>query len=131
MKKYQFKGNLKKKKEYKNKKGIIKIQASLNNTIVTLTDIIGKTIFWYSAGTSGFQGAKKGTPYAAQTTSFNVVHKAINCGIQRVEIFIKGSGLGRDVSLRTFCLNGLNLCFVYDITKFTHNGCRPPKIRCA
>nr|YP_009121247.1 ribosomal protein S11 [Epipogium roseum]AII40857.1 ribosomal protein S11 [Epipogium roseum] len=132
----KFSGNLKKKtptslvkKYYKSNNCIIKIQSSFNNTIVTITDILGKTIFWSSAGTSGFKGAKKGTPYASQVTSFNVVHKAINFGIQRAEVFIKGSGLGRDVSLRTFCLNGLTLCFVYDVTKFPHNGCRPPRIR--
>nr|AII78948.1 ribosomal protein S11 [Epipogium roseum]AII78966.1 ribosomal protein S11 [Epipogium roseum]AIS35801.1 ribosomal protein S11 [Epipogium roseum] len=117
------------KKKYNNKKGIIKIQSSFNNTIVTLTDTLGKTIFWYSGGTSGFKGSKKGTPYAAQSAAFNVVNKAKNCGIKQVEVFVRGSGLGRDVSLRTFFFNGLNLCFVYDITKFPHNGCRPPKIR--
>nr|UJH20794.1 ribosomal protein S11 [Corybas cryptanthus] len=110
-------------------KGVIHVQASLNNTIVTVTDVRGRVVYWASAGTSGFRGTRKGTPYAAQATTLNAIHTVINQGIQRAEVMIKGPGLGRDAALRAIRRSGIILSFVRDVTPMPHNGCRPPKKR--
>nr|YP_010328422.1 ribosomal protein S11 [Corybas cryptanthus]UJH20766.1 ribosomal protein S11 [Corybas cryptanthus] len=110
-------------------KGVIHVQASLNNTIVTVTDARGRVVYWASAGTSGFRGTRKGTPYAAQATTLNAIHTVINQGIQRAEVMIKGPGLGRDAALRAIRRSGIILSFVRDVTPMPHNGCRPPKKR--
>nr|WLS51118.1 ribosomal protein S11 [Knorringia sibirica]WQB38225.1 ribosomal protein S11 [Knorringia sibirica] len=110
-------------------KGVIYVQAGFNNTIVTVTDVRGRVVSWASAGTCGFKGAKRGTPFAAQTAAGNAISKVVNQGMQRAEVMIKGPGLGRDAALRAIRRSGILLSFVRDVTPMPHNGCRPPKKR--
>lgn len=110
-------------------KGIIHVQASLNNTIVTVTDVRGQVVSWASAGTSGFKGRKKGTPFAAQATAINAIRILASQGMQRAEVMIKGPGTGRDAALRAIRRSGILLSFIRDVTPMPHNGCRPPKKR--
>nr|YP_009449922.1 ribosomal protein S11 [Burmannia coelestis]ANK36119.1 ribosomal protein S11 [Burmannia coelestis] len=110
-------------------KGVIHVQASFNNTIVTITDVRGRVVSWASAGTSGFKGSRRATPYAAQTTALNAIRTVIHQGLQRAEVMIKGPGLGRDAALRAIRRSGILLSFVRDVTPMPHNGCRPPKKR--
>nr|AGE93488.1 ribosomal protein S11 [Xiphidium caeruleum] len=110
-------------------KGIIHVQASFNNTIVTVTDARGQVISWASAGTSGFKGTRRGTPYAAQAAAVNAIRTVIDQGMQRAEVMIKGPGLGRDAALRAIRRSGILLSFIRDVTPMPHNGCRPPKKR--
>nr|YP_009486923.1 ribosomal protein S11 [Tylosema fassoglense]YP_010528505.1 ribosomal protein S11 [Tylosema esculentum]AWB13146.1 ribosomal protein S11 [Tylosema fassoglense]UJY53533.1 ribosomal protein S11 [Tylosema esculentum]UXW65319.1 ribosomal protein S11 [Tylosema esculentum] len=107
-------------------KGIIHVQASFNNTIVTVTDVRGRVISWSSAGTCGFKGPRKGTPFAAQTAARDAIRPV---GMQRAEVMIKGPGLGRDAALRTIFRSGILFKFIRDVTPMPHNGCRPPKKR--
>nr|YP_009450058.1 ribosomal protein S11 [Burmannia cryptopetala]ANK36255.1 ribosomal protein S11 [Burmannia cryptopetala] len=110
-------------------KGVIHVQASFSNTIVTVTDVRGRVVSWASAGTSGFKGSRRGTPYAAQTAAFNAIRTVIHQGLQQAGIMIKGPGLGRDAALRAIRRSGILLSFVRDVTPMPHNGCRPPKKR--
>nr|YP_009568023.1 ribosomal protein S11 [Fallopia multiflora]QBE85870.1 ribosomal protein S11 [Fallopia multiflora]URQ18922.1 ribosomal protein S11 [Fallopia multiflora]WLS50946.1 ribosomal protein S11 [Fallopia multiflora var. ciliinervis] len=110
-------------------KGVIYVQAGFNNTIVTVTDIRGRVVSWASAGTCGFKGAKRGTPFAAQTAAGNAIRKVVEQGMQRAEVMIKGPGLGRDAALRAIRRSGILLSFIRDVTPMPHNGCRPPKKR--
>nr|AYC63704.1 30S ribosomal protein S11 [Aphyllon epigalium subsp. epigalium]AYC63741.1 30S ribosomal protein S11 [Aphyllon epigalium subsp. notocalifornicum] len=110
-------------------KGVIHVQASFNNTIVTVTDIRGRVVSWSSAGTCGFKGTRRGTPFAAQRSVVNAIRTAIDQGMQRAEVMIKGPGLGRDATLRAIRRSGILLIFVRDVTPMPHNGCRPPKKR--
>nr|YP_010581435.1 ribosomal protein S11 [Triphyophyllum peltatum]UZT27840.1 ribosomal protein S11 [Triphyophyllum peltatum] len=110
-------------------KGIIHIQASFNNTIVTVTDVRGRVVSWASAGTCGFRGTKRGTPFAAQTAARTVFRTVVNQGLQRAGVMIKGPGVGRDAALRAIRRRGILLSFVRDVTPMPHNGCRPPKKR--
>nr|YP_010160865.1 ribosomal protein S11 [Baccaurea ramiflora]YP_010987838.1 ribosomal protein S11 [Aporosa dioica]QRH18371.1 ribosomal protein S11 [Baccaurea ramiflora]QXF60472.1 ribosomal protein S11 [Baccaurea ramiflora]WON66270.1 ribosomal protein S11 [Aporosa dioica] len=110
-------------------KGVIHVQASFNNTIVTVTDVRGRVISWSSAGTCGFRGTRKGTPFAAQTAAGNAIRTVVDQGMQRAEVMIKGPGLGRDAALRAIRRSGIVLSFVRDVTPMPHNGCRPPKKR--
>nr|YP_010120867.1 ribosomal protein S11 [Iris pseudacorus]QRC77394.1 ribosomal protein S11 [Iris pseudacorus] len=110
-------------------KGIIHVQASFNNTIVTVTDVRGQVVSWSSAGTSGFKGTRRGTPYAAQAAAVNAIRTVVDQGMHRAEIIIKGPGLGRDAALRAIRRSGILLSFVRDVTPMPHNGCRPPKKR--
>nr|YP_010934394.1 ribosomal protein S11 [Atriplex canescens]WKV25178.1 ribosomal protein S11 [Atriplex canescens] len=110
-------------------KGIIHVQASFNNTIVTVTDVRGRVVSWSSSGTCGFRGTKRGTPFAAQTTVENAIRTVLEQGMQRAEVMIKGPGLGRDAALRAIRRSGILLSFVRDVTPMPHNGCRPPKKR--
>jgi small subunit ribosomal protein S11 len=110
-------------------KGIIHVQASFNNTIVTVTDVRGQVVSWSSAGTCGFKGTRKGTPFAAQTAAENAIRTVVDQGMQRAEVMIKGPGLGRDAALRAIRKSGMLLSFVRDVTPMPHNGCRPPKKR--
>nr|YP_009762745.1 ribosomal protein S11 [Wolffia brasiliensis]QIQ59765.1 ribosomal protein S11 [Wolffia brasiliensis] len=110
-------------------KGIIHVQASFNNTIVTVTDVRGRVVSWSSAGTSGFKGAKRGTPFAAQSAAINAIRNVVDQGMQRAEVMIKGPGPGRDAALRAIRRSGILLSFVRDVTPMPHNGCRPPKKR--
>nr|QEZ90590.1 ribosomal protein S11 [Archidasyphyllum excelsum] len=102
-------------------KGVIHIQASFNNTIVTVTDV--------RAGTCGFRGTRRGTPFAAQIAAGNAIRTVVDQGMQRAEVMIKGPGLGRDAALRAIRRSGILLTFVRDVTPMPHNGCRPPKKR--
>nr|YP_009581561.1 ribosomal protein S11 [Oxygraphis glacialis]QBK49626.1 ribosomal protein S11 [Oxygraphis glacialis] len=110
-------------------KGVIHVQASFNNTIVTVTDIRGRVVSWSSAGTCGFRGTRRGTPFAAQTAATNAIRTVVDQGMQRAEVMIKGPGLGRDAALRAIRRSGILLSFVRDVTPMPHNGCRPPKKR--
>jgi len=118
------------KKEKKNIiKGVVHIQSTFNNTIVTITNLTGDTISWASAGSTGFKGARKGTPFAAQTASEKAALEALNVGLKSVEIFVKGQGSGRETAIRSIQGVGLEITSIQDITPVPHNGCRPPKRR--
>ena len=119
-----------KKKEKKNiQNGIVHIRSTFNNTIVTITDTSGNTISWASAGTQGFKGSRKSTPFAAQIAAEAAARKAMEHGLQNVEIHIKGPGSGREAALRASQAAGLNVIAIRDVTPIPHNGCRPPKRR--
>nr|YP_010473791.1 ribosomal protein S11 [Corydalis pseudoimpatiens]UVH68004.1 ribosomal protein S11 [Corydalis pseudoimpatiens] len=110
-------------------KGIIHVQAGLNNTIVTVTDVRGQVVSWASAGTCGFKTARKATPFAAQTAAGNALRPVVDQGMQQAEVRIKGPGLGRDAALRAIFRSGIRVHLVRDVTPLPHNGCRPPKKR--
>ncbi len=109
--------------------GIVHIQATFNNTIITITDLQGNTVAWSSAGTVGFKGSRKSTPFAAQLAAENAIKKASDVGIKSVEVFIKGPGTGREAALRSLQGAGFQVSFIRDVTPIPHNGCRPPKRR--
>ncbi len=119
-----------KKKKVKNiTKGIAHIQASFNNTVITITDTQGNTVCWSSSGAAGFKGSKKSTPFAAQRASEMVARKAMENGLKEVEVFIKGPGSGRESAIRALQAAGLRVTAIRDVTPLPHNGCRPPKRR--
>ena len=105
------------------------INSTFNNTIVTITDIKGNTISWSSAGSTGFKGSRKGTPFAAQTASEAATAVALGLGLKTVAILVKGQGLGRETAIRAVQNGGLEITSITDITSVPHNGCRPPKKR--
>ena len=109
--------------------GIVNIQSTFNNTIVTITNLNGNTISWASAGSSGFKGARKSTPFAAQTAAEKAALEALNSGMKSVEILVKGQGSGRDTAIRAIQGVGFDIISIQDITSVPHNGCRPPKRR--
>jgi small subunit ribosomal protein S11 len=109
--------------------GIVHINSTFNNTVVTVTDLNGNTITWASAGSVGFKGARKGTPFAAQVATENAIKQAIELGLFKAEILIKGEGSGRETSIRALQVLGLEVLSIKDITSVPHNGCRPPKSR--
>nr|YP_010964571.1 ribosomal protein S11 [Hedysarum campylocarpon]WNM89226.1 ribosomal protein S11 [Hedysarum campylocarpon] len=110
-------------------KGVIYVQASFNNTIVTVTDVRGRVISWASAGSCGFKGTRRGTPFAAQTATGTAIRTVADQGMQRADVMIKGPGLGRDAALQTIRRSGILLRFIQDVTPMPHNGCRAPKKR--
>lgn len=119
-----------KKKEKKNvPSGIVHIQSTFNNTIVSVTDPGGNVISWSSAGVQGFKGSRKSTPFAAQMTAEDAVKKAMEYGMKNVDVFVKGPGAGRESALRSLQSAGLNILSIKDVTPIPHNGCRPPKRR--
>lgn len=119
-----------KKKEKKNiTEGIAYIQSTFNNTIVTITDSSGNVIAWASAGTEGFKGSRKSTPFAAQMAVESAVKKAKEIGLRNVQVCVKGPGAGRESALRSLQVAGLKVSLIRDITPIPHNGCRPPKRR--
>jgi small subunit ribosomal protein S11 len=119
-----------KKKDRKNIPfGVAHVNASFNNTIITITDPNGNTVSWSSAGAHGFKGSKKATPYAAQVTAEDAGRKAQEHGMKTVEIRVKGPGSGRESALRAFQAVGFNVTAIRDVTPVPHNGCRPPKRR--
>ena len=109
--------------------GNVYIQATFNNTIITFTDLAGNAISWASAGGLGFRGAKKSTPYAAQTTCETPGKKAMYSGLREVNVFVKGPGVGRESAIRTLGVLGLKVRSIRDVTPIPHNGCRPRKTR--
>lgn len=120
----------KKKKEKRTVyEGNVYIQATFNNTIVTVTDLTGNAISWASAGGLGFKGAKKSTPYAAQTTAEIAAKKAMDQGLRAVNIFVKGPGVGRESAVRSIGNLGIQVMSIRDVTPIPHNGCRPKKTR--
>ncbi|MGB9496458.1 MAG: 30S ribosomal protein S11 [Dissulfuribacterales bacterium] len=117
-------------KEKKNvPEGIVHIQSTFNNTIITITDKQGNAISWSSAGTQGFKGSRKGTPFAAQVAAENAVRKAAEHGMRSVEVHVKGPGSGREAALRALQIAGFKVSIIRDVTSIPHNGCRPPKRR--
>lgn len=117
-------------KEKKNvHQGHVHIQSTFNNTIVTISDIKGNAISWASAGSSGFKGAKKGTPFAAQSAADQAAKTAMEHGMKQVEVFINGPGAGRETAIRALQSAGLEVTVIRDVTPIPHNGCRPPKRR--
>ena len=119
-----------KKKVRKNiSKGVAHIQATFNNTIVTITDEAGNTIAWSSAGVRGFKGSRKSTPFAAQLAAEDAARKAMEHGLRQVGVHVKGPGAGRESALRSLQAAGLKVTMIRDVTPIPHNGCRPPKRR--
>nr|QAX91727.1 30S ribosomal protein S11 [Berneuxia thibetica] len=110
-------------------KGVIHVQAGFNNTIVAVTDLKGRVISWSSAGTCGFKGPRKGTPFAAQTATGNAIRPVVDQGMQRAEVMMKGAGPGRDGALRAIRRSRIRLTCLRDVTPMPHNGCRPPNKR--
>jgi small subunit ribosomal protein S11 len=111
------------------KRGQAHIMANYNNTIVTLSDQNGNVLGWSSAGSCGFKGPKKATPYAAGVIVRNAVSKVSDTGLQEVDVFVKGVGSGREAAVRALHTNGLQVMSIKDLTPIPHNGCRPPKVR--
>ena len=118
------------KKQKKNiPSGVAYIKSTFNNTIVTITDTTGNVISWATAGSSGFKGAKKGTPFAAQTAADTAARTALDNGMKQVEVMVSGPGAGRETAIRALQGAGLEITLIRDITPIPHNGCRPPKRR--
>ena len=109
--------------------GVAHIQSTFNNTIVTISDANGDVISWASAGSSGFKGAKKGTPFAAQTASDSAARRATEQGMRQIEVMVSGPGAGRETAIRALQGAGLEITLIRDVTPIPHNGCRPPKRR--
>jgi small subunit ribosomal protein S11 len=109
--------------------GIVNIQSTFNNTIVSACDPSGQVIAWASAGTVGFKGAKKGTPFAAQQAAEAVAKRSMDQGMRQVEVLVKGPGAGRETAIRALQAAGLEITLIKDVTPIPHNGCRPPKRR--
>jgi small subunit ribosomal protein S11 len=109
--------------------GVVHIQSTFNNTIVTITDSAGNTVAWSSAGVLGFKGSRKSTPFAAQVAAEDAAKKAVEAGVKNVEVFVKGPGPGRESALRALQNTGFNVTSIKDVTPVPHNGCRPPKRR--
>lgn len=119
-----------KKKEKKNVlQGIVHIQSTFNNTIVTSTDMAGNAVAWASAGTAGFKGARKGTPFAAQSAAETVAKKSMDQGMKTCEVMVNGPGAGRETAIRAIQAAGLEITLIKDVTPIPHNGCRAPKRR--
>lgn len=119
-----------KKKERKNiLNGVAHIRSTFNNTIITITDAAGNAISWASAGSQGFKGSRKSTPFAAQVAAEIAGKKAMEHGLQNLEVYVKGPGSGREAALRALQASGFNITLIKDVTPIPHNGCRPPKRR--
>ncbi|MDI6743995.1 MAG: 30S ribosomal protein S11 [Thermodesulfovibrionales bacterium] len=109
--------------------GVAHIQATFNNAIVSITDPIGNVVAWASAGSLGFKGSRKGTPYAAQMAGESAAKKAIDAGMKQLDVFVKGPGAGRESAVRALQIAGLEVNLIKDVTPVPHNGCKPPKRR--
>ena len=109
--------------------GVVHIQSTFNNTIVTITDSGGNVVSWSSAGVQGFKGSRKSTPFSAQLAAEDAARKAMEHGMRTVEVYVKGPGPGRESALRALQATGFNVVMIKDVTPIPHNGCRPPKRR--
>ena len=109
--------------------GIAFVQATFNNTIVTITDPAGNVVTWASSGSVGFKGSRKSTPFAAQTAAENAAQKAMAHGMKQVRVYVRGPGAGREAAIRSLQAAGLEVTAITDVTPIPHNGCRPPKRR--
>ena len=109
--------------------GVVHIHSTFNNTNVTVTDLNGNTLAYSSAGANGFKGTRKATPFAAQIAAENAITKALDDGLKKVEIVVKGQGVGRETAIRAIQKMGLRIITIKDVTSVPHNGCRPPKKR--
>lgn len=117
-------------KEKKNiAQGVVHVQSTFNNTLITIADVKGEVISWSSAGAIGFKGTKKGTPFAAQIAAENAARKAMEHGLRKVDVFVKGPGSGRETAIRSLQAVGLEVNMIKDVTPIPHNGCRAPKRR--
>jgi small subunit ribosomal protein S11 len=123
------KRKIKKKVKKAESTGIAHIQASFNNTIVSISDKNGNVVSWSSAGRSGFKGSKKSTPFAAQMAAQTSAKEAIEAGVRKIEVWVKGPGSGREAAIRSLQAAGLEITAIKDVTPIPHNGCRPPKRR--
>ena len=119
----------KKKREKVEAEGQAHIKATFNNTIVTLTDNYGNVISWASAGRTGFKGARKNTPFAAQLAAKTAAKEAMDLGLRKISVLVKGPGSGREAAIRSLQATGLQVTAIKDVTPIPHNGCRPPKRR--
>ncbi|MCP4581620.1 MAG: 30S ribosomal protein S11 [candidate division Zixibacteria bacterium] len=119
----------KKKAKKVDARGVVHIKATFNNTIITITDTKGGVIAWSSAGKAGFKGSKKSTPFAAQVAAQATAKEAMDMGLRRVEVVVKGPGSGREATIRSIQAAGLEIIAIKDVTPIPHNGCRPPKSR--
>ena len=109
--------------------GVVHIQSTFNNTIVTISDSVGNVVAWSSAGVQGFKGSRKSTPFAAQLAAQDAAKKAMEHGMRSVEVYVKGPGPGRESALRALQASGFKVMMIKDVTPIPHNGCRPPKRR--
>lgn len=109
--------------------GVVHIKATFNNTIITIADSTGRTVSWGAAGKVGFKGSKKSTPFAAQMAAAEAAKEAMDLGLRRVEVWVKGPGGGREAAIRSLSATGLEITLIKDVTPIPHNGCRPPKRR--
>lgn len=109
--------------------GVVHIKATFNNTIITIADSTGRTVSWGTAGKVGFKGSKKSTPFAAQMAAAEAAKEAMDMGVRRVEVWVKGPGGGREAAIRSLSAAGLEITLIKDVTPIPHNGCRPPKRR--
>ncbi len=123
------KSRKKRKKKVQVEHGIAHIKSTFNNTIITITDEGGNVIVWESSGTAGFTGTKKGTPFAAQIAAESVGKKALEMGVKKLDVQVKGAGSGRETAIRTLQAVGLEITSIVDATPVPHNGCRPPSKR--
>jgi small subunit ribosomal protein S11 len=105
------------------------VKSTFNNTVVTITDTNGNAVSWASAGSVGFKGTRKGTPFAAQSTAETAARRAMEVGMKRVDVYVKGPGAGRETAIRSLQAAGLEISSIRDVTPIPHNGCRPPKRR--
>ena len=134
-KKAQAAAKAPKKKSFKKKEkrvvhvGLVHVQATFNNTIITITDVEGNVVSWSSAGSLGFRGSRKGTPFAAQQASLTAAGKAKDLGLRTVDVRVSGPGSGRESALRALQAAGFTITSIKDVTPIPHNGCRPPKRR--
>ncbi len=121
---------VRKKKEKKNiSTGVAHIQATFNNTMITITDPVGNVLAWSSSGSKGFKGSRKSTPFAAQIAAEDAAKKAQEHGVRTIEVYVKGPGSGRESALRALQAAGFSISLIRDVTAIPHNGCRPPKRR--
>jgi small subunit ribosomal protein S11 len=109
--------------------GVVHVHSSFNNTIISITDMDGGIVTWASAGKVGFKGSRKSTPFAAQLAAENAAKEAMNLGMRRVEVWVKGPGAGREAAIRSLQAAGMEIVAIRDVTPIPHNGCRPPKRR--
>ena len=119
----------KKKSRSSDPNGVAHIKATFNNTIISITDTKGQTLSWASAGRAGFKGSKKSTPFAAQQAAASAAKEAMDMGLRKVEVWVKGPGSGREAAIRSLSAAGLEVTLIRDVTPIPHNGCRPPKRR--
>jgi small subunit ribosomal protein S11 len=123
------KGRPRKKTRAVEANGVAHIKATFNNTIITIADSTGRAVSWGSAGKVGFKGSKKSTPFAAQMAASEAAKEAMDMGLRRVEVWVKGPGSGREAAIRSLAAAGLEITLIKDVTPIPHNGCRPPKRR--
>ena len=129
MAKKQATGRQRQKEKRQVLQGVVHIQSTFNNTIITIADQKGEVLSWASAGSVGFKGTKKGTPFAAQMASENAARKAAEHGLKRVDVMVKGPGSGRETAIRALSNVGFEVTLIKDVTPIPHNGCRAPKRR--